>query len=97
MKRIKIKPDDERTIPEVLEEFTLLKESENIAPKTIHNYVQSIGKFQNETGVELITELTDMGILAFVAFSINLIICVKKSFQMALNTKMKNTMKKTVA
>ena len=51
MKKIKIKPDDERTIPEVLEEFTLLKESENIAPKTIHNYVQSIGKFQNETGV----------------------------------------------
>ena len=65
MKRIKIKPDEERTIPEVLEEFTLLKESENIAPKTIHNYVQSIGKFQNETGVELITELTDRAVVAW--------------------------------
>ena len=65
MKRIKIKPDDERTIPEVLEEFTLLKESENVAPKTIHNYNQSIGKFQKEVEVELITELNDRAVIAW--------------------------------
>lgn len=65
VKRIKIKPDDERTIPEVLEEFTLLKESENVAPKTVKNYNQSIGKFQKEVEIELITELNDRAVIAW--------------------------------